>query len=383
MSGGSAPEIPVYARLALEIVDGRGCHVTDREGREFLDLYGGHAVAALGHGHPGLVSAIQQQTAKLLFQTNAVNLEVRDRALRALVGFAPEGLDRAFLVSSGAEANENGLRAAIRFTGRTKVVSLRGGFHGRTAAAGACTDGSQRWYGFPRTPFDVVFVEPEDGDALEAAIDDDCAAVILEPVQGVAGARDLSHDFVRLAREVTQRHGALLLADEVQCGVGRCGTPFAIEAAGVAPDLLTTAKGLGGGFPVGALLVSEAISSSFGAGDLGTTFGGGPVACAAVECVIGELSRPGVLENVRRLGQRLHEECRVGPVESIQGRGLLVGLVCSISAKEVLPRLRERGILAGSASDPRVVRLMPPLVLEDADVDRLRDALLDIGNTLS
>lgn len=372
-------EFPVYQRLDLEIVEGAGSRVRTRDGRELIDFYGGHAVAALGYGHPGLTAALADQARRLVFQTNLVELEVRQAACRDLAGFAPEGLDRVFLVSSGAEANENALRLAFRGRDRYRVVAFEGGFHGRTAAAAACSHGAlEKWYAFPRAPFDVEWVPPDDRQALQRAVDGRTAAVIVEPVQGLAGARDLDPELLRAAREVTRHHGAWLIADEVQCGMGRTGTPFAISAAGVVPDVITTAKGLAGGFPAGAVIAPARIADPVPKGALGTTFGGGPLACAAIRAVVAVLSQPGFLGRVAALGERIRERCRVGPVVAVQGRGLLLGLRCDRPASQVLAELRQRGILAGGATDPRIVRLMPPLTLEDEAVDALEQALVDI-----
>ena len=372
-------EFPVYQRLDVEIVEGFGSRVLTRDGQELIDFYGGHAVAALGYRHPRLVEAIERQTSQLHFQTNLVELEVRREACRDLARFAPDGLDRVFLVSSGAEANENALRLAFRGRDRSKVVAIEGGFHGRTAATGACTDGARdKWYGFPRTPFEVEWVPADDCQALAKAVDERTAAVIVEAVQGMAGARALGVEFLRTAREVTRRHGAWLIADEVQCGMGRTGMPFAISAAQVTPDVIATAKGLAGGFPAGAVIAPAAIADALPKGALGTTFGGGPVACAAIRAVVATLSEPGFLERVARLGERLRESCRVGPVVDVQGRGFLLGLRCDRPAKEVVAELRRRGILAGGAVDPEIVRLMPPLTLEESEVEILQQALVDI-----
>src|SRR4029077_14517777 len=217
---------------------------------------------------------------------NSVPLAVRARAAERLVRFGPAGPTRAFLVNSGAEANENALRLAFRHSGRTRIVALEGAFHGRTAAAAAVSHQSEKWYGFPRAPFDVTFVPRGDLDALQAALGPDVAALIVEPVQGLAGAVDLGAGYLKAARELTRSAGALLIFDEVQCGMGRSGHPFAAQAYGVTPDILTTAKGLAGGFPAGALLVSEALAAGLQGGDLGSTFGGGPLACALMIATI-------------------------------------------------------------------------------------------------
>ena len=385
-------EFPVYKRLDLEIVEGDGTRVRTRDGREMIDFYGGHAVAALGYRHSGMLEALGRQAEQLIFQTNLVEIEARRKACRDLARFAPDGLDRVFLVNSGAEANENALRLAFRGRERTKVVALEGGFHGRTAAAGACSWGgatpegiqrAPRWYAFPRTPFDVVWVPHDDPLALVDAVDGDTAAVILEPVQGLAGSRALSWELLRTAREATERHGAWLIADEVQCGMGRTGELFAICAADVTPDVITTAKGLAGGFPAGAVIASTAVADALPFGALGTTFGGGPLACALIRVVVETLSEPGFLERVASLGERIRRTCRVGPVVEVQGRGLLLGLRCDRPAVEVLAALREHGILAGGASDPHVVRLMPPLTLSEDDVGALERALSTMGHPVA
>ena len=371
--------VPVYPQLPFEPVAGEGVYLLDRDGRRVLDMYGGHAVASLGYGHPRLTAAICEQAQRLLFQSNVVPLEIRARAAHALAAFAPPGLDRVFLVNSGAEANENALRIACRHSGRGRVIALEGGFHGRSAACSAVTWGAaERWYGFPRMPFDVSFVSRDDPAALGDAMGADVAAVIIEPIQGVAGAVDISHEYLRAARNLSAAHGSLLIFDEVQCGVGRSGYPFAADAAGVTPDLLTTAKGLAGGLPAGAVIMTDAIAEELGPGDLGTTFGGGPLACAAIEAVIATIHETHLLENVRRLSARLREECLTGPVTSIQGGGFLLGLRTTRPAAEIRDTLLQRGILTGTSGDPRILRLLPPLVLEDSHVDQLVNALTEI-----
>lgn len=371
--------LPVYPHAPMEPVRGDGVMLTTRDGREVIDFYGGHAVALLGYGHPRLLAALQEQAATLIFQSNVVPLEVRARAARRLVGFAPEGLTRAFLVNSGAEANENALRLAFRKTGKTRVVAVEGAFHGRTAAAGALTWGSAKWYGFPRAPFDVTFVPRGDLEALEREIGrGDVAALIVEPVQGNSGAYPLGKEWLAAARELTRRAGAMLIFDEVQCGLGRTGDPFAAQTYGVTPDLLTAAKGLAGGFPAGAVLVSDEISRMLKGGELGSTFGGGPVACALIETVIDIIEEEGLLENVRRLSARIRATCATGPVVDIQGEGFLLGLRTTRPAKDVYLELLEKGIFSGTSGDPHIVRLLPPLVLRDEHVDTLARVLSEL-----
>ncbi len=367
--------IPVYGQLPFVPERASGCDIFTKDGRRILDLYGGHAVAALGYGHPGLSRAIEEQSSKLLFQSNMVALEVRAMAAENLVRVAPKGIERVFFVNSGAEANENALRMACVMTGRKKILAITQGFHGRTAAAAAVTWNSEKWYGFPAKPFEVDFIPRDDCEAALDMIDSDVAAVIFEPVQGVAGAYDLSEDFLKTLRQQTRALGALLIADEVQSGMGRCGRFFGVQVHGIEVDILTSAKSLGAGIPCGAVLCTQEIAARFGPGSLGTTFGGGPLAAAAIAATIHAIETEDLLRNVRNREAEIREQCVVGPVQKIQGMGLLLGLVCDRPAKEVQSALLEHDILAGTSGDPAVVRILAPLVLESTHVEHLADAL--------
>ncbi len=371
---------PVYAQWALDVVAGEGVFLLTRDGRRVLDLYGGHAVAALGYSHPRVLAALAEQARSLIFQSNAVPLEVRARAATRLTRFAGLGLHTAFFVSTGAEANENALKLALRTTGRRKVVAVEGSFHGRTAAAGAVTWGARdKWYGFPQAPFDVEFVARGDAGAIARAVGSDTAAVIVEPVQGVGGAVDLGAAFLGALRARCSGTGSLLIFDEVQCGMGRTGYPFAANMHGVAPDMLTTAKALGAGFPCAALLMSDHVARHLQTDDLGTTFGGGPMACAMIETVVDVIETEGLLANVRKLSQQIRDTCVVGPVVATQGAGFLLGLRTRRPARDVQRELLEQhDILAGTSADPHVVRLLAPFVLEGSHVESLRTALASL-----
>jgi acetylornithine/N-succinyldiaminopimelate aminotransferase len=371
----AAVTIPVYGQLPFVPERASGCDIFTKDGRRILDLYGGHAVAALGYGHPRLVKAITEQSNKLLFQSNAVALDIRAEAAEKLTKVAPNGLDRVFFVNSGAEANENALRMACMTTGRKKVLAITNGFHGRTAAAAAVTWNSDRWYGFPEKPFEVDFIPRDDVDAARTMIGDDIAAVIFEPVQGVAGAYDLSTDFLNTLRAQTKEHGAVLIADEVQSGIGRCGHFFAVQAHEIEPDILTSAKALGGGIPCGAVLCSHSMAANFSTGDLGSTFGGGPIAAAAIAATIDAIESEDLLANVRRAEAAIREQCVVGPIQKIRGMGLLLGLVCDRPAVEVRDALLEHDILTGTSSDPDILRILAPLVLEPGHIAHLAGAL--------
>ena len=367
---------PVFAQYPMEVVHAEGVWLHTRDGRRILDLYGGHAVAALGYAHPGWTRAVAEQAKACNFQSNAVPMDVRARAATRLAKFAGGGYDSVFFVNSGAEANENALKMAFRMTRRPQVVAVEGSFHGRTAAAGAITWGAVgKWYEFPKTPFDVAYVPKRDIAAIANIVTEQTAAVMVEPVQGVGGAFDMGREFLAALRKRCDEVGALLVFDEVQIGVGRSGYPFAANLYGVAPDMITTAKALGNGFPCAALLMSPRVTAALKLEGLGTTFGGGPMACAAIEAVIEAIETEGLLENVQRVSKYIRDTCTVGPVTGHQGAGFLHGLRTSKPAKDVQKGLLERGILAGTSGDPNVVRLLPPYILKEQHVDLLREAL--------
>jgi acetylornithine/N-succinyldiaminopimelate aminotransferase len=371
---------PVFSQYPLPVVSAEGVWLHTSDGRRVLDLYGGHAVAALGYGHPIWTRALTEQARSLSFQSNAVPLDVRLRAAQRLIRFSGLDFNSVFFVNSGAEANENALKMAFTMTQRTHVAAIEHSFHGRTAAAGALTWGAAgKWYGFPRTPFDVSFIARRDHAAIAQHVGDNTAAVIVEPVQGVGGAFDLGAPFLEALRARCDAVGALLIFDEVQCGMGRVGRPFAANLYDVQPDMITTAKALGAGFPCAALLMSPRVSAALKLDALGTTFGGGPMACAVIEAVIEAIESEHLLENVRNVAALITSRCLVGPVTGHQGAGLLVGLRTTRPAKQIHAALLERGILAGTSADPNILRLLPPYVLEAAHVELLRDALLDIG----
>jgi len=371
---------PVFAQFPLEVTDASGVFLHTPDGRKVLDLYGGHAVAALGYGHPRWVEALTKQAHSLCFQSNAVPLDVRRRAATKLANFCGLGLDTIFFINSGAEANENALKLACKVTGGNEIVAVEGSFHGRTAAAGAVTWGAEKkWYGFPEKPFDVRFIKPGDIDRLSSLINNDTAAVIVEPIQGVAGALDLPKEFLQALRFRCSENGSLLIFDEVQCGVGRTGYPFAANMHGITPDIITTAKALGAGFPVSAMLIAPHVASYLQVDTLGTTFGGGPMACAIVEAVIDIIESENLLQNVRERSAQIRKTCVVGPVVGTQGAGLLLGLRTSRPAKEVQAELLKLDILTGTSADPYVVRILAPFVLGSEHVEQLSSALKKIG----
>jgi acetylornithine/N-succinyldiaminopimelate aminotransferase len=375
----SAALLPVYAQFPISPVRGRGSWLVDEDGHEWLDAYGGHAVASTGHSHPDVVRAIAEQAETLLFYSTAVAYPLRERLAQRLAALCPDPLGRVFFCNSGAEANENALHLARRWTGRSRVVSVTGGWHGRTLGTLACTDGARYEETAARGGIPLSTKVPADAvAALDAAVDDTVAAVILEPVQGLSGARDLSAEFLRAARAACDRHGAALIFDEVQCGVGRCGAFSTAEAVGVVPDVLTFAKGLASGLPIGAVIARPTVTASVGVGDLGSTFGGGPVACAAALATLDVIEREGLIENAVRVGARLTRGARALGVRHVSGRGLLLGLHLERPAVEVQRALFGRRIITGTASDPKVLRLLPPLSFSAQEADLLLTGLKEV-----
>ena len=371
--------LPVYAQMPVRPVRGRGSWLVDENGEEWLDAYGGHAVASTGHSHPDVVRAIAEQAESLLFYSTAVPLPQREELAERLAAWCPDPLGRVFFCNSGAEANENALHLARRHTGRQTIVTVRGGWHGRTAATLACTDGARyeaaaRRAGMPlsrKVPFDEV-------DALDAAVDASVAAVLVEPVQGFAGARDCSPAFLSAARSICDERGAVLLFDEVQCGVARCGAFSAAEAYGVTPDALTFAKGLAAGLPIAALLASPALTDSLAPGDLGSTFGGGPVPCAAALANLAVIEREGLIANAVSVGERLRRGAIGLGVSRVSGRGLLLGLHVDRPASDVQRALFGKRILTGTATNPQVLRLLPPLSFSEREADILLAGLKEV-----
>jgi acetylornithine/succinyldiaminopimelate/putrescine aminotransferase len=375
--------LDVYPKLPLTVVRGRGNRIYDERGREVLDLYAGHAVSLTGHGHPRVLDALRDQMDRLVFSSNAVYVPSRARAAELLAAAAPEGLRRIFFVNSGAEAIEAALKLARKHTGREKVVALEGGFHGRTLGALSITALGSYRSAWRTMPGGVVFAPFGDARAVLDAAGSDAAAVILEPIQSLGGVRMAADSFYReLAAELRGR-GTLLIFDEIQTGLGRTGRMWFGDHCGVVPDLITLGKGLGSGVPVAAALVSEQVADGVKKGEHGTTFGGGPLACAAAAATLEVIRDEDLAGNAARVGEHLRRALRgIQRVKEVRGAGLLVGIVADgIKASELQARLLERGALTGTCNDPAVLRLLPPLTLTIEDVAHFVDLLADALRT--
>jgi predicted acetylornithine/succinylornithine family transaminase len=367
--------LPTYARTDVTLVRGEGARVWDAEGRAYLDFGGGIAVVSLGHCHPAPLAAAREQLESLWHVSNLYRTEPAEQLAERLSERFGGG--RAFFCNSGAEAIEAALKYARKATGKAGVVALEGGFHGRTLGALSVTGQPAKREPFAPLVPGVRFVPPNDVEALHEAVDDEIGLVLLEPVLGEGGVVPLTDDFASAAAATAP----LLAFDEVQTGVGRTGSFFAFEQLGVRPDLVTLAKGLANGLPIGALLVSDDAPPGLAPGDHGSTFGGNPVACAAASAVVDAID-PHLLENVSRQGAALAGALsEFGAVQQVRGRGLLLGAVVAPPASGVVAECRERGLLVLTAGE-HVIRLAPPLTVDDSDVAQALAVLADVlGST--
>lgn len=359
--------ISAYARFPVEFVRGSGCRLWDAEGNEYLDFLAGIAVLNLGHCHPRVVEAIRAQAGGLMHVSNLFYTEPALRLCKRLSELSLKG--KTFLTNSGAEAIEAALKLVRKARPGGDIVVLEDGFHGRTYGALSATPQEEKQAPFaPLVPgFRAIAKDP---DALHRAVSEGTAAVLLEPIQGESGIKVLDQGLLQAAREACDRTGAALVFDEIQTGMGRTGTLWAYQQTGVVPDALTSAKALGGGLPVGAVVTGPRLADVLQAGDHGSTFAGGPVACSAALVALELCSQPELLDNVRALGERLAAGLAEMPgVAAVRGRGLMVGVdLAEGSAPELVRRaLLERRLVIG-ATGPATIRLEPPLVIGESDV---------------
>jgi acetylornithine aminotransferase/acetylornithine/N-succinyldiaminopimelate aminotransferase len=365
------------AKLPLSIERGEGSYVFDEKGTRYLDLYGAHAVALIGHCHPRVVAAIAEQAKKLVFYTAAVYSEVRARAARRLASLAPDNTRKVFFLNSGTEANENAIKIARRWRGRRRIVAFRGGFHGRTYGSLSVTGLAPYDRQHKETVPGTVFCRWGAIDEVDAALDGDTAGVILESVQSLGGVRVPDQAFVRRVEELCRARGAALILDEVQTAVGRAGQPFAAQVFGIRPHLITTAKGIGSGIPVAALLVDNGLAETVFQNDYGTTFGGGMIAMAALEATLAVVEEGKLWENAARVGAHARERLgRIKGVTEVRGLGLLLGVQLDRPAKKVRDALmKEDRILVGTTSEEQTLRLLPPINIGTGEIDALAAAL--------
>ena len=359
--------VPSYARAPVEFVRGEGARLWDEHGNEYLDFLCGIGVTSVGHCHPRVVAAVREQVGRLMHTSN---LFYTEPAMRLAARLSQSSLGgKVFFCNSGAEANEAAIKLARKARAGGDVVVVNGGFHGRTYGALSATPQEAKQAPFaPLVPgFRAVAAEPA---ALRAAVDERTAAVLIEPIQGESGVHVLSGETLAAAREACDEHGAALIFDEVQCGMGRTGTLWAYEQAGVRPDAMTLAKALGGGLPIGALVTGERLADVFAPGDHASTFAGGPVVAAAALAALELTDEPDLLERVRELGQRLAAGLeRLPRVSSVRGRGLMLACELDVPAPALVRRALIEQRLVVNATGPTTLRLLPPLIVTAADID--------------
>ncbi len=362
------------------IVGGEGCELIAENGDRYLDLTAGYGVCCLGYNHPAIVEAIRNQADRLTFCPLNVSSAVRADYVEALAAILPATLDRVFLCNSGTEAVEGALKFAALATGRSRTIALRNSFHGRTLGALAMT-----WNPAARRPYDgllhdAIFVQP-DAEAIEQAVSEETAAVVLEPVQGEGGVNVLSDELLLAARRACDRHGALLILDEVQTGFGRCGRWFAHRhTPGLEPDLMAMAKGIGSGFPLGAIAYGDRVAEALRPGSHGSTYGGNPLACAVGLAVIETLGRLDLPERAATTGARFADSLRSrfssNPrVREVRGRGLMIGIVLRERAGRHIARLATEHRILALPAGPNVIRLLPPLIVTDEELERGAEAI--------
>jgi acetylornithine/succinyldiaminopimelate/putrescine aminotransferase len=364
-------QVATYKKFPFVIERGEDVWVYTTSGERYLDLYGGHAVVSTGHSHPRVVRAIADQASRLIFYSNLVYNDARGRAARKLVDIAPEPLAKAFFVNSGTEANENAMKIARMLTRRSKIISFEGGFHGRTPGSLSATALTKYRENVSPLLEGHVYAEFGSIDSVNRLLDKETAAVILEPIQSMGGVRMAEAEFYQALRARCDDVNAMLIYDEVQTGMGRTGEFFFAGRYAVVPDMVTLAKGITSGVPMGAVLMTDAIAGEIKTGDLGTTFGGGPLACAALEATVDVIREEGLLENVRENSEYLFAELRkMLLVDEVRGLGYLLGIKFpSGTAKSVQQTLLERKIITGLSDDPSVLRLLPPLTLRRPEID--------------
>lgn len=369
-------QLPTYKKFPLVINRGKGVYVFDDKGNQYLDFYGGHAVALIGHCHKKVIDAVTKQLKKLIFYSNVVYNEVRAQAARELVDLAPKAFSSVFFCNSGTEANETALKLAKKFTRKDEVISFEGSFHGRTIGALSVT-GLNKYKKHVGSLLPCVkFARFGSLTSVEKLLSPDTAAVIVETIQSIAGANTGEASFYKGLKRLTKKKGVVLIFDEVQTGLGRTGKMFFGEHFGVTADITTLAKGMAGGLPSGAVLVSKAIAKTVENGDQGCTFGGGPVICSAISATLDVIRKEKLCEKAEKYGKQLKDKIISFPhVLGVHGKGLLLGIELDLPAKEIQNKLLADFILTGTSDNPNILRLMPPLTLTKKEVTEFLKSL--------
>jgi acetylornithine aminotransferase len=366
--------LDVYPRYDVEPVKGEGCYVWDKTGEKYLDLYCGHAVISIGHSHPHYMGRIKEQLSQLGFYSNSVKISIQDQLAEKLGEYSGYPDYSLFLCNSGAEAAENAMKVASFHTGRKKIIAFEKGFHGRTSLALEATDDSKNLAPV-NVSGNVIRVPFNDIEAVKEHLDGQVAGVIIEGIQGIAGIYEASIDFLQQLKMLCKKNGTMLILDEIQAGYGRTGKFFAHQYAGATPDIITTAKGMGNGFPIGGVLFSPEINSW--PGMLGTTFGGNHLASAAGLAVLEVLESENLIENAFEMGEYLKEELlRIESVKEVRVKGLMIGIELEFEINDIRKQLVfDHKIFTGSSNNPKTLRLLPPLCIDKSDIDYFTSSL--------
>ena len=374
----------IYGRLPILLKKGKGSHVWDSDGNKYIDVLGGIAVNSLGHCHPNVVNAIKKQAEQLIHCTNIYYIEPQVKLEKLLLDNCD--MDRALFVNSGTEAVESAIKLARKWAGKHGkgggIITMEGSFHGRSIACVTATGQKKYRVGFDPLPSGFKTVPFNDLRAVKEAIDDSICAVMVEPVQGEGGIVPADKTYLKELRDLCDKHNILLIFDEIQCGMARTGHLFAYQGYNVIPDMITIAKALGGGFPIGALLAKEEIANAFDKGDHGTTFGGNPLATAAAYASVSTLIDENFAQQAQLTGtylmNRLNEERKkTSHIKEVRGKGLMVGIVLDQEGKEIVPEMMKRGVLANCCAK-NVIRFVPPLNISEKDLDTAVTVLVDV-----
>ena len=371
--------MPVFARYSIVLSHGEGPYVYDNEGKKYLDFLAGIAVNLLGHAHPRLVTAIAEQAGKLIHCSNLYYTEAQALLVKKLS--AVSGLDKVFIANSGAEANEGAIKLARKYakslgTGRVEIISAQNCFHGRTLATLTATAQPKYQEGYEPLPGGFKYVDYNDIEALKAAVSERTCAILLEPIQGEGGVNMPDEEYLQQVRQLCDEQGVLLILDEIQTGMGRTGTMFAYQQYNIVPDIVTIAKGLGGGMPIGAFIASNKVAAAFKSGDHGSTFGGNPLASAAANAVLAEIEEAGLLKNAQKTGAYLLaallqlKEKYPGLITKVRGKGLMLGAELSIQGRDIANRCLEQGVIINCTAG-NVLRFVPPLIIQPIHVDEM------------
>lgn len=363
-------QLPTYAKLPFVLTRGQGAYVWDQDGKKYLDFYGGHAVALVGHCHPNIVNAVKKQLDRLIFYSNVVYNDQRAKAAEKLVNLVPNQFASVFFCNSGTEANETAIKLAKKYTGKDEIISFEGSFHGRTLGSLSVTGHDKYKKRIGSLMPNVKFATFGGIKSVKRLISDNTAAIIVEPIQSITGVNEASVNFYQQLEKLAKSQRIVLIFDEIQTGLGRVGKIFFSTLAGVTPDIITLAKGLAGGLPAGAVLVSKDITKSVQIDDQGSTFGGGPVICSAISATLDVIKKDDLIKNADKCGNALKKKILdIKHVISVTGRGLLLGIVLDIPALQVQTMLLKKGVITGTSSNSQVLRIMPPLIITSKEIN--------------